>query len=181
MNIDDSGEVRSRRVKVVFEPTVREIARTHRWNCLTARADLPRDTTAPLFEWTYQYELPTNCVRLLSLNGYEYSNSIQDDYIIEGRKILTEADEAKITYVQYTDDVGAYDPLFTEALVVLLASKLATIFRQDENLGLSLKSEYLRDVLPRARRVDGNERKIQTNIQSKDSLWQKSRRTSTNG
>jgi hypothetical protein len=153
---DENSEV-ARLITVVYEPTVREIARDHEWNCLRKRANIPQLATAPEFGYDHAYQLPPDFIRLLRLNGRDVQERTAL-YDIEGRHLLTDADAAKIQYIGYVEDTTIYDDLFIECLAVRLASKLATIIRDDEAKGQQLSQEYLQVALPRARKVDGNER-----------------------
>jgi hypothetical protein len=180
MDLDDEANTFARVVKNVYELSVRELARSHPWNCLKARQNLAQLTAEPEFGFTYQYQLPTDCVRLLTVNGYD-PGSREDVFLVEGRKILTDAEEAKITFIKYQDDPSQYDPLMVEALVVLLASKISITIRQDEGLARSFKEEYERIALPKARRSDGQEDTQPRVSMTHDSLWIRSRRISTNG
>lgn len=157
MDLTDENNEVARLVTVVFDSTIRELGRDHEWNCLRMRQDIPQLTATPDFGYDFQYQLPGELIRLLRLNGRDIQD-VTDLYDIEGRKLLTNATSAKIQYIGYTADTTIYDSLFVEALAMKLAGKLATIIRQDEALGQALKQEYLQVTLPRARKVDGNER-----------------------
>lgn len=157
MDITDENNVVAQLVLVVYEPTLREIARDHEWNCLRMRQNLAQVLPVPVFGYDFAYQLPVELVRLLRLNGRDIQ-TITDLFDIEGRRLLTNATTAKIQYIGYDEDTTVYDALFVECLAIKLASKLATIIRQDEGLGQALKQEYLQVSLPRARKVDGNER-----------------------
>jgi hypothetical protein len=180
MDLDDTTSTSARVVKNVFEQSVREVGRFHDWNCLMERSNLAQLSTPPAFGWEYQYQLPTNCLKLCTVNGYEIGDN-EDAYDVEGRKILTDSDECKITYVAYKEDTGEYDPLFVEALVVYIAAKIATSIRQDENLASQLKQEFYQYALPKARKKDGNEKRQRRIDIANDSDWIRSRVTSTTG
>lgn len=178
IDIDDTSNTEARVVSNVFEQCVRQLGRMHRWNHLKARTSLAQLATAPSFGWTYQYQLPTDCIRLETVNGYD-PGDIEDEYEIEGRKILTDSDECKITYIQYKEDTGEYDPLFVEALALLIASKIAVSIRQDEAMASRLYEEFMRYALPAARKSDGNELRKNRILMGNDSAWIKSRTLGT--
>ena len=63
--------------------TVRDaVFRSHPWNCLVKRIQLAQDTDTPPWGFTYQYTLPSDCLRVLQIKDYN------SDYKIEGRKLL---------------------------------------------------------------------------------------------
>jgi len=157
MRIDDKDNDTARVLDLVFEPALREMGRDHEWNCLKTRKSLPQVSPAPAFGFAYKYRQPSDCIRVLRVNGRDV-NEPTDLYEIEGRDILTDADTMKLQYIRYTEDTTLYDSLFVESLAILIASKLAVTIRQDERLAASLTKQYLTVILPRARKVDGNER-----------------------
>jgi len=157
MDLTDENNAVARLVTTVFDSTIREVGRDHEWNCLRMRQNIPQLNDTPDFGYDFQYQLPGELIRLLRLNGRDIQD-ITDLYDIEGRKLLTDATVAKIQYIGYTNDSTVYDSLFVECIAMKLAGKLATIIRDDEAMGQSLKQEYLTVTLPGARKVDGNER-----------------------
>lgn len=181
IDIDSPTDVDARKVKNVFDTALRTMIRAHEWNCLSARAELPRDVETPAFGFNYQYQLPTDCIRVKSVNADEYNDIGSDRFKIEGRKILTDDDSVDLSYIKYPETVSVLDASFIEAFVYLLASKLAIIFRQDEQLAQYFDQEYRNNKLSEARRIDGNERKIRPANISRNSTWLKARRISTNG
>ena len=48
--------------------TIRDaVFRSHPWNCLVTRVQLAQDTETPAWGFSYQYTLPSNCLRVLSI------------------------------------------------------------------------------------------------------------------
>jgi hypothetical protein len=180
-DIDDEDSPLARKVKTVYEKTLRGMGRRHNWNCLLKRSELgpDLDNVDPLGEWEYAYRLPSDCLKLVQLNGVD-AGSIPGKYSLEGRHILSNDDEAKIQYVSYDEDSTIYDALFVEAFVILLSSNLATVVRQDEGLAASKLQEF-EAMLSEARSKDGNERRKFPYNQASESRWVASRRYSTNG
>jgi len=163
MDIEDD-QTAPRAANVIYDPTFREVARDHEWNCLKTRVELAKLSTVADFGFLdNQFLLPSDFIRMLRLNGRDIK-STTDPYEIEYSKsagaqvLLSDADTAKIQYIAEITDTVQYDDLLIEALAVRIASKLATILRQDEAKSASLLNEYMTVALPRARKVDGNER-----------------------
>jgi hypothetical protein len=163
MDITEVSNSTARTANVIYDSTFREVARDHEWNCLKTRIQLSKLATAPDFGFACQYLLPSDFIRMLRLNGRDIK-AVTDAYEIEYSKsagtqvLLTDADTAKIQYIAEITDTTQYDDLLVEALATYLGSKLATILRQDEQKAESLLQRYMRVNLPRARKVDGNER-----------------------
>lgn len=95
-----------------------EVLRSHTWNCVKSRAALNQLSTAPAFGYSYQYQLPSDCL---------YPVKLEDDsfFEIEGRKILTDASGANLHYIVSESDSTIYDAQLSAALSYLLAGELA--------------------------------------------------------
>lgn len=138
--------------------TVRDaLLRSHRWNFAQDRATLAALASAPAFGWAYQYPLPVECLRVLEINGSEVNEPETHQYLIEGRKILTNASTADVVYIRRIEDVTQYDALFVEAFALKLAVKLTESIRGTTGKTAELLQEYERLTAPLARRVDANE------------------------
>ena len=159
LNANDQDNDLARVIDLVFEPAIREMGRDHEWNCLKTRTELTQDAQPPAFGWAYSYTLPPQCIRVLRINGAVVDQPY-DLFEVEGRKILTNAETVKLQYIEFTDDTTKYDSLFVESLALLVASKIANQIRQDEGLAARKYEEY-KVSLANARKVDGNERKVQ--------------------
>ena len=94
------------------------------WKFASARVVLARNTNTPAFEWAYQYILPTDFLRLKSIDEITDANEIEDRSTIEGNMLLTNEDTASIRYVRKITDTTKFSPLFTELLINQLALKL---------------------------------------------------------
>jgi len=116
-SIDDQND-RARLAKGLWPMVLDDELSLHRWKVARKRASLARLAEAPAFEWAYQYQLPTDCLRVLSI-----ANDV--DYEIEGALLLTNNTSANIIYLWRNQSVGAYGPGLTSALVARLAAELA--------------------------------------------------------
>lgn len=183
MDLDDDDSIPARICKDLLDTTIQEVGRSHEWNCLKSRADLAQLSEAPPFGWSYQYQLPTDFLKLVKLNGTLSDNDPGDEYEIEGRKILTDADVAQIQYIAFKTDTNEYDALFIDAVVTLLAAKIAIPIRggaYGEMVG-QLKGEFEGVTLPKARKRDAAERKRVRYDPASESRFIRSRFSSTNG
>lgn len=134
-----------------------EVLRAHRWNFAQARVKLSALTAPPAFGWSYQYELPPDCLRVLEVNGSEYGDALSDEYIVEGRRLLTDAAELRLVYIKQVEHVNVFDALFVDALALKLAIKLSETLRGTTQRTGELLQAYERITAPLARRVDANE------------------------
>ena len=62
-----------------YEMVRDRVFREHPWNCLIKRTKLAQDAATPAYEYSYQYTLPSDCLRVLKT--YEQKDDI--DFKIE--------------------------------------------------------------------------------------------------
>ena len=101
-----------------YEPVRDAVFRSHPWNCLVTRTDMA-DSTAPAFDFSYQYTLPSDCLRVLQA---QYLDTV---FKVEGRKILTDETTFNLIYIKRETDTAQYDSLLIDALAARLASEIA--------------------------------------------------------
>lgn len=126
------------------------IFRSHPWNCLQKRVQLPADTATPAWGFSYQYTLPSDCLRVLRILDYD------SDYKVEGRKIVTNNSSMKILYVARITDPNEYDELLRETLSAALAADIAYAVTSSNPLTQNMYN-LLKDKLKEARFVDATE------------------------
>ena len=131
--------------------TIRDaVFRSHPWNCLIKRVQLAQDTDTPAWGFTYQYTLPSDCLRVLQIKDYNL------DYKIEGRKLLINESEVYLIYSAQITDVNELDVLLRETISAGLASDVA--YNITSNLQVSkLMAEKYQAKLSEARHTDSSE------------------------
>lgn len=139
-------------------PAVRdESLRSHRWNFARKRIALSRLATAPEFEWLYQYELPTDCLRVMEINDSDVWEAPLPSYEIEGRKILTDSESLNLKYIARIEDSNLFDVLFVRMLVLALAADIAEKVTGSAQLAQTLLQEKESLAAGNARKIDANE------------------------
>ena len=176
MSLDDNTP-RARACKREFELAVREVSRRHVWKTLKGRTELTELSTEPEFGWDAQYQLPSDFIRIVRLNGYD-TDFVQDLYDIEGSVLLTDADEAKIEYIKYVEDTSQYDDMLVECVTLNLAYRIGTQILQDQNLSETNRLRY-EQAIRSARKIDSGQNKRRRYDPTKESNFVKSRRLST--
>lgn len=151
---DDSPE--ARQCKLAYGATRDEVLRGHRWNFATRRANLSRLADAPLFGWAAQYALPSDCLRVLQLNGYE-AYERPDLWEVEERVLLTDEETARVKYLARVTDATLFDALFVKALACKLAAEIAKALTGSGSIPGDLLTEYERITGPLARTADAME------------------------
>ena len=126
------------------------VFRHHPWNCLQRRLQLPADTEAPAWGFTKQFTLPADCLRLLRIFDYE------SDYLVEGRKILSNGSTMKILYISRITDPNEYDELLREVLSAALAADIAYAVTSSNPVATQMYTLY-QEKLKDARFVDSTE------------------------
>ncbi len=173
MDLEENSKA-ARTCKLYYEPTRDEMLRAHPWNFAQARAALSQLTTAPPFGFLHSYQLPSDCLRVLSLNrldAWEPTGLFE----IEGRRLLTNQETANIIYIKREEDPQLFDALFVEALSLKLASKLVATMTGDVQASQLFLRELGQMTLPTARRIDAGEPR-RPNVTRHDSKLVRARR-----
>lgn len=164
----------------VFYPTLRQgLLRSHHWNFAEARQQLAKSATVPTFEFSFAYDLPTDCLKIKEYNGVGINFWTSDPwywtkpmgfYKIEGRQLLTNDDPVLLVFVKDVINPTIWDPLFYQVVATMLASKLAAAINKDTGMASMKMKEALGLMLPLAMATDGQEGTI-TPYQSDDLTW----------
>jgi hypothetical protein len=115
--------------------------RTRKWKFSIKRTTLPALLSTPSWGYAYEYQLPSDCLRIIQVNDIfsgpdlsDYRNSEAAEWRIEGRKILTDiVAPLKVRYVRREDDTGQWDAAFTEAFACRLAAELCERLTQSNS------------------------------------------------
>lgn len=175
-SIDDNS-VAARACKLHYEPVRDKLLRSHRWNFATTRAVLSQLSPAPLFGWDYQYQIPADCLRVLDINDTADGDVITDEWVVEGTKILSNADTINLVYIARIETVGLFDDLFADALSCKLAVRLSESVRGTTGKTAELLEIYEQIIAPLARRTDANEGRRRRGLLPTNSLAVRARFT----
>ena len=131
--------------------TIRDaVYRSHPWNCLVKRVQLAQDSDTPAWGFSYQYTLPSDCLRVLQIKDYDA------DYKIEGRKLLIEQSTVYLIYLAIETDVNQLDILLRETISAALSQDIA--YAITSNLQVAkLMAEKYQAKLSEARHTDASE------------------------
>lgn len=122
----------ARRVSTSFGLVRDSLLRSHHWNFAIKRASLSRLAADPLSGFAYQYQLPTDCLRVLEVNGRTGGNDAAA-YSLEARAVLTDDETVIIRYVARITDTEQWDSQFCDAFGYRLASHLAPAITGSES------------------------------------------------
>jgi hypothetical protein len=134
-------------------PTVRnKLLRAHPWNCAIKRVVLSPVSAAPVFGYGYQFSLPGDLIRVLSVG--EPRDNI--DYRIEGSRLLANVDVIRLRYTFRNEDESTWDAALVDVAEMMMQSKLAYAVTGSASLRDSLTQEAA-FLLKQAKAVDGQE------------------------
>lgn len=140
----------AREINAVFELRRNAMLRAYNWNFAMTRTQLSALSDSPSWGYTYQYQLPSDCLRVVQVGEY-YNIPGLSDYIggtdnepfkIEGSTIVTDfGAPLKIRYVRRVTNSGEFDALFCEALASDLAYTCCEAITQSNTKKESAKAE----------------------------------------
>lgn len=105
----------------LYEPTVESLLAAYPWRFALEKAELARLVAKPMADYQYAYQLPNDCVRVLSAgNGFK-SQGLK--YKIVGGKLHTNAERVVISYIARPDE-STFPPFFSNALIAKLGAEL---------------------------------------------------------
>ncbi|MBE3039220.1 MAG: hypothetical protein IMZ62_10465 [Chloroflexi bacterium] len=120
----------------------------------------------PPYPWDYQYDLPSDCLRVLDIEPYNVPCEI------EGTRLRSDDSLIFVDYIRQVTDPTEFDANFVEVLVVALACKLSMSLMQDKTMFKQLQEEKVL-LLAQARRTNMVETsRIRKNA---DVTWNESR------
>tara|TARA_R110000824_G_scaffold30711_4_gene100763 strand:- start:2467 stop:3042 length:576 start_codon:yes stop_codon:yes gene_type:complete len=117
--------------------------RSHPWSFARTRVSVAAEATDPAFGYGKQYPLPSDCLRILP-NDSTGILSTQDDWQVEGRKILTDdTSPIYLVYIKQITDESQFDSLFIELLVSRIAMDIAEAVTQSNKKKEEATSRYV--------------------------------------
>ena len=138
----------ARRMKRLYDTSRKALLRLHSFNFATKRIRLSPLTQKPIFGYEYQYQLPNDLIRLISVSS--------EDYVVEMDRLLTNSKSIELVYVFDNINEQTYDSLFTECLILYLASKIAKPITGSQGTGDSYFMQC-QDLLKQAKATQAQE------------------------
>lgn len=153
---------RAQTMKDLYAPVRDELLGFSTWTFAMKRAELTKSATAPEFEFSAKFELPSDFLRLFEVFDHDPKSTsggvkhpwpmgpgrpYSIEYKIENNHLLASVDKAFIRYIYRNEDVSQYGPKFVSALYHTLAARAAYSLVQDKTLRSQLFEQaefYLR-------------------------------------
>ena len=147
--LDNSPEARA--CNIDYDSNRRDELRKFKWNFAIERVVLAPDSTAPAFDYTYAFSMPSDCIRILR------PNTPNLDWQIEGRKILTnDSNVLNLRYISDVTDANYFDPSFYNVVCAALAVDLVERLTQSNTKKQLLIKDY-NDAVGDAKRANAFE------------------------
>lgn len=127
-----------------------EVLAAHPWNFAIKRAELAPLVATPSFGFGYQFQLPSDCLRVLE------TDYPPEEWNIEGSLILLDFAEVSIKYISRITAVAEFSALFAETLACRIAAEICYSITQSTSLRDALDKDY-RYKLSQARSFNGQE------------------------
>ena len=138
-------------MKEQFEKIRDELLYSHPWNFATARAEIAPLVADPLYDFDYQFQLPSDCLRVI---GTDIPNA--GAWKVEGRILVCNQNAVNIKYIKQVTDASQFTPGFAEVLAAKLAADVCYAITQSATLQDRMDMKY-RDQLRQARSFDAQE------------------------
>jgi hypothetical protein len=136
----DENSVNARACNACYEAVRDRLYAEHPWVFATDRAALAADAEAPEWGRSNSFTLPSDFIRMI--DDYPEMSSNAKDWIVEGRKILTnDSAPLYVRYVKRETDPNKMDPLFRELVSCVMAEEMCEELTQSNTKKAALESD----------------------------------------
>lgn len=132
----------ARAINDVYDFSRKELLRALPWRFAVDYVELGNTGTTPILQWSQEFQLPQNVIRVISLNGSEYNYQFE----IVGDKLLCDDSTAKIKFIKDIEDESKFDVSFGQALASLIASKTARTITGNATTQREMYQRYVEDL-----------------------------------
>ena len=139
----DDATVNARDCEASYAVSRDQVLEAFPWTFAKRRAVLAQASDAPAFGYSYQYSLPSDCLKVLSIVEVP-SITKEPDWVVEGALLLTNEEEVYLHYTRVVEDATHYSPSFIRALSLYLAAHLAMSIAKNAKLANELEDKYVR-------------------------------------
>lgn len=150
---EDSKE--ARKCNIIYDVVRKELLRGHPWNFAIKRQQLASEVSTPAFEYDYQFNLPSDCLRALKVFDQV------SEFKIEGKKIVSDDSTIKLLYIKDETDPAQFDSNFAYLLSLGIAAEIAYDITGNSQQAALMRSRYTQ-ARREAKQWDGQEGSPQT-------------------
>lgn len=134
----DATDAKSQKCKRIFFIALQIVGTKDDWAEAEKRVSLAALSTAPISEWTYQYQVPADCLKPQRIN-----NNDAIPWELNEDKILTnEVAPIILEYLALATNPNLWRGGFMETFTAYLASRYAKAFPQDNDKAAREFAEY---------------------------------------
>lgn len=137
----DNDSDRARVCNAIYNEVKETTLSEYPWNCTIYRATLAPLAEAPVWNFAYAYQLPTDpyCLRVLEAN----LDITYYPWRVEGRTLVTDAGgSVDIMYIALVQDENQIPPILRELISIRLAAEICYPITGDYKLSASLWQLY---------------------------------------
>jgi len=149
------GSLEARFCNLYYPVVLQEVLMLNTWNFATKLANLTQLSAVPVFDYAYQYQLPTDYGRIIAFNDFSASDPIQP-FEIQGNLLLTDQNYAAICYVSTAPDPSTFTPTFVQVLALKLGAELCKPLAGSMELKNALLNEF-QQAMGEAGKIDAND------------------------
>lgn len=121
----------AKRCSVLFDPVVDIVMSASEWTTLIKRVQLVATTTTPVYDFTYEFQLPPGILKLIEIAD---NRDKITEYKREGDKLLCNISPISIKYTIREENTQLWGPHLYEAVTLKLAAEL--VYPLTGNAGL---------------------------------------------
>lgn len=152
LDIADNN-VRAKSTRRWYDISRKALLRAHTWSFAKKEIILAKDIATPAFSRAFQYSWPSDALRILMDNTTD-----QRDFLIKGRKILTDVDTSiNIEYIADIESTTLFDDLFVVAFASLIAFRSVEKITGSDKKKAGLKADMV-DAINEAKRIGSIEK-----------------------
>lgn len=126
---------------LLFDTLVDETISEGQWSSAVFRIALNKTINTPVFDFDFEYQLPTN-PKVLNVLSINETRAGDKEYTIEGDKLLSDESSVSIKFIGRIDNTELFGPYLTRAIVSRLAHELAFPLTSNRALAESLYRRY---------------------------------------
>src|SRR5690606_17917044 len=156
INTLDDESRNGRICKEQYAKVRRKMLSSHPWNFAIARVALSATTNVPAFEYSKEFLLPSDVLRVIETDLYE-SDPWKVEFNVDNNKVLLcNSSAVKIKYIKDITDPTKFPPYFDEVLAWGLASDICYAITQSFSVTQQMYSAS-KNELREARSMDAQE------------------------
>jgi hypothetical protein len=137
----------------LYETILQDLLSAYPWRFALQQNTLARLQTTPLTDYQYAYQLPNNCLRILSAGQNTKGSGLK--YRVIGTRLYTNSPEVVLTYIEKPDE-STFPPFFAKALIAQLAAEFCLPLTES-----TTRTDYMRKIaseeLTQARLTDSQQ------------------------